>query len=97
MSIHDVTEDQIYHTLGRSKAPYFKPKEKEKPIEKPVPVKVIPSPEVDEFEKKLIEELNELNARVNEIQKTIKWYMILLFFVILVMSLAMLAGFILKR
>lgn len=93
----DVTEEQIFHTLGRGKALDFKPKEKPKPIEKPVPVKLIPSPEVDEFEKKLIEELNELNARVNEIQKTIKWYMILLFFVIIVMSLALLAGFILKR
>lgn len=96
MPNNNVTEDQIYHTLGRSKAPYFKPKEKEKPIEKPVPVKVIPSPEVDEFEKKLIEELNELNARVNEIQKTIKWYMILLFFVIIVMSVALLAGLVFK-
>ncbi len=92
----DVTEEQIFHTLGRGKALDFKQKEKQKPIEKPVPVKFIPSPEVDEFEKKLIEELNELNARVNEIQKTIKWYMILLFFVIIAMSLALLAGLVFR-
>lgn len=96
MSILDVTEDQIFHTLGRGRATDFKPKEKPKPAEKPVPVKIIQSPEVDEFEKKLIDELNELNNRVNEIQKTIKWYIIPLFFVILVMSLALLLGFVLR-
>lgn len=96
MSTHDMTEDQIFHTLGRARVQDYKPKEKQKPAEKPVPVKVIPSPEVDEFEKKLIDELNELNTRVNEIQKTIKWYIVLLFFVIIVMSLALLAGLILR-
>ncbi|MDD5474742.1 MAG: hypothetical protein PHU34_11450 [Candidatus Methanoperedens sp.] len=96
MSIHDVTEEQIFHTLGRGRATDFKPKDKPKPVEKPVPVKIIPSPEVDDFEKKLIDELNELNNRVNEIQKTIKWYIIPLFFVILALSLAMLAGFVLR-
>lgn len=96
MSILDVTEDQIFHTLGRGRAPDFKQKEKPKPVEKPVPVKIIPSPEVDEFEKKLIDELNELNNRVNEIQKTIKWYIIPLFFIIIALSLALLSGLILR-
>lgn len=78
MSIPDVTEDKIFRTLGKVKAPYFKPGEKSGPTEKPVPIKYTPSPEVDEFMKKLIEELNELNEGVNGIQKMIKLYMILL-------------------
>lgn len=32
MSILDVTEDQIFHTLGRGKDPNFKPIEKERPV-----------------------------------------------------------------
>ncbi len=36
MSITDVTEDQIFHTLGKGKDPNFKPIEKVRPIvEKP--------------------------------------------------------------
>ncbi len=36
MSILDVTEDQIFHTLGRGKDPNFKPIEKVRPVvEKP--------------------------------------------------------------
>jgi hypothetical protein len=32
MSILDVTEDQIFHTLGRGKDPNFKPIEKARPV-----------------------------------------------------------------
>lgn len=91
-----MTEDQIFHTLGRSKAADYKPKEKPKPAEKPVPAEIIPSPEIDEFKEKLIEEFNELNASVNEIRKAIKWYIIPLFFVIIVLVLVLLVGLVLR-
>lgn len=41
----------------------------------------IPSPQVDEFVKKLIEDLNELSTGVNGIQGMIKWFIIPLLFV----------------
>jgi hypothetical protein len=98
-SILDVTENQIFHTLGRGKLPQ-KPMEKLKPIEKQAPViekqaPVIfaPSPEIDEFMKKLIEELNELNASVNNIQKMIKWFVIPLFIVVLALLLVLTVRF----
>jgi hypothetical protein len=91
-SILDVTENQIFHTLGRGKLPQ-KPMEKLKPIEKQAPVIFAPSPEIDEFMKKLIEELNELNASVNNIQKMIKWFVIPLFIVVLALLLVLTVRF----
>lgn len=87
-SIVDVTEDQIYHTLGRGKLPQ-KPMEKLKPIEKQASVIFAPSPEIDEFMKKLEEELNELNSSVNNIQKMIKWFIIPLFFAVMALLLVL--------
>lgn len=132
MSILDVTEDQIFHTLGRGKDPNFKQIEKARPVlEKPKktytinqtirpmqtikpvqtvkttqtvtqprfvqaavepvePVKTVSPPQVDDSMKKLTEDLNELNNRVNGIQKLVKWYIIPQFVVVLALILALL-------
>ncbi|KCZ72089.1 hypothetical protein ANME2D_01491 [Candidatus Methanoperedens nitroreducens] len=129
MSILDVTEDQIFQTLGRGRDPNFKPIEKARPvISKPKktcsanhvakpgqqqakpqtaqavkvvlkpdmiePERSIPLPEVDEPVdnepvKKLVEELCELNNRVDGIQATVKWYIMPQFAVILILLLAL--------
>jgi len=44
-------------------------------------VEFIPSPGVDEFVKKLIEDLNELSMGVNGIERMIKWFIIPLLFI----------------
>jgi hypothetical protein len=103
MSILDVTEDQIFQTLGKGRDPNFKPIEKVRPaIVKPkktcsinqnvraAPVEkvtqpleqvvkpeiIVASPQNDDSVKRLTEDLNELNNRVNGIQKMVKWYVI---------------------
>jgi hypothetical protein len=117
MSILDVTEDQIFHTLGKGRDPNFKPIEKVRPVVvKPKktytlnqtprtvqtaktvqpqvqavvePVKLAPTPEVDESMKKLSAELCELNNRVCGIQKMVKWYVLPQFVVVLVLLLTL--------
>ena len=116
MSILDVTEDQIFQTLGKGRDPNFKPIEKARPaIVKPkktcsinqnvraapvakvtqpleqVVVKpeiIVASPQNDDSAKKLIEDLNELNNRVNGIQKMVKWYVIPQSVVVMVLIIA---------
>ncbi len=115
MSILDVTEDQIFKTLGKGKDPNFKPIEKERPVivkpkktymtdhnvraapavKEPPPVEtvvqpVVPVPPVqtDDSVKKLTEDLNALNNRVNGLQKMVKWYMVPQFVVVLILILA---------
>lgn len=115
MSILDVTEDQIFQTLGKGRDPNFKPIEKVRPvIVKPKktytlnnikttqsvktvqpqvqtvsqPVISVPSPQADDSVRKLTEDLNELNNRVEGIQKMVKWYIVPQFVVILVLVLA---------
>lgn len=115
MSILDVTEDQIFQTLGKGRDPNFKPIEKVRPaIVKPkktcsinqnvraAPVEkvtqpleqvvkpeiIVASPQNDDSVKKLIEDLNELNNRVNGIQKMVKWYVIPQSVVVMVLIIA---------
>ncbi len=122
MSILDVTEDQIFQTLGKGKDPNFKPIEKVRPViakpkktysikaakpeqnvqiqaVQPAPVvkaaesvstKVSISTQVDDM-KKLMENLSELNDRVNGIQKMVKWYIMPQFVVVLVLLFTLLA------
>lgn len=122
MSILDVTEDQIFQTLGKGKDPNFKPIEKVRPViakpkktysikaakpeqdvqiqaVQPTPVvkaaesvstKVSISMQVDDM-KKLMEDLSELNERVNGIQKMVKWYIMPQFVVVLVLLFTLLA------
>ncbi len=127
MSILDVTEDQIFKTLGKGRDPNFKPIEKVRPViakekktcsinqpVKPVqtvkttkiqpvlavqavsavvePVKSIQPEIAEDAVKKLTSDLNELNSRVNGIQRMVKWYMVPQFVVVLVL----LAAFLLK-
>lgn len=118
MSILDVTEDQIFQTLGKGRDPNFKPIEKVRPvIIKPKktytlnqtirtaqtvkaitpqavaavsePVKIVPSPQVDESMVKLTVQLNELNNRVNGIQKMVKYYIMPQFVIVLILLVAM--------
>ncbi|MCZ7357191.1 MAG: hypothetical protein O8C66_14795 [Candidatus Methanoperedens sp.] len=118
MSILDVTEDQIFQTLGKGRDPNFKPIEKVRPvIVKPKktytlnqtirtaqtvkaitpqavvavsePVKIVPSPQVDESMVKLTVQLNELNNRVNGIQKMVKYYIMPQFVIVLVLLVAL--------
>jgi hypothetical protein len=118
MSILDVTEDQIFQTLGKGRDPNFKPIEKVRPvIIKPKktytlnhtiktaqtvkvtppqavaavsePVKIVQSPQVDESMEKLTMQLNELNSRVNGIQKMVKYYIMPQFVIVLVLLVAM--------
>jgi len=118
MSILDVTEDQIFQTLGKGKDPNFKPIEKVRPVVakpkktysnpdlrtapvvkavQPVeqivkPVIAVPlSPQTDDSVKKLSEDLNELNNRIAELQKMVKWYVVPQFVVVLVLIIAILA------
>jgi hypothetical protein len=118
MSILDVTEDQIFQTLGKGKDPNFKPIEKVRPIivkpkktysnqnvraapvvktlqpAEPIvkPVIIVPSlPQTDDSVKKLTEDMNELNNRVEGLQKMVKWYMVPQFVVVLVLIIAILA------
>ena len=115
MSILDVTEDQIFQTLGKGRDPNFKPIEKVRPaIVKPkktcsinqnvraAPVEkvtqpleqvvkpeiIVASPQNDDSVKKLTEDLNELNNRVNGIQKMVKWYVIPQSVVVMVLIIA---------
>lgn len=44
MSILDVTEDQIFQTLGKGKDPNFKPIEKVRPVITPAPKKTYSAP-----------------------------------------------------
>ncbi|KAB2948040.1 MAG: hypothetical protein MPEBLZ_00242 [Candidatus Methanoperedens nitroreducens] len=115
MSILDVTEDQIFQTLGKGRDPNFKPIEKVRPaIVKPkktcsinqnvraTPVEkvtqpleqvvkpeiMVASPQNDDSVKKLTEDLNELNNRVNGIQKMVKWYVIPQSVVVMVLIIA---------
>ncbi len=115
MSILDVTEDQIFKTLGKGKDPNFKPIEKERPVvvkpkktyttnhtvktapavKEPPPVEavvqpIIPAPHIqtDDPVKKLSEDLDALNNRVNGLQKMVKWYMVPQFVVVLILILA---------
>lgn len=122
MSILDVTEDQIFQTLGKGKDPNFKPIEKVRPViakpkktysikaakpeqnvqiqaVQPAPVvkaaesvstKVSISTQVDDM-KKLMENLSELNDRVNGIQKMVKWYIMPQFVVVIVLLFTLLA------
>ncbi len=122
MSILDVTEDQIFQTLGKGKDPNFKPIEKVRPViakpkktysikaakpeqdvqiqaVQPTPVvkaaesvstKVSISMQVDDM-KKLMEDLSELNERVNGIQKMVKWYIMPQFVVVIVLLFTLLA------
>lgn len=104
MSILDVTEDQIFHTLGRGRDPNFKPIEKVRPvITKPEktytlnqpqavqaqPVISVPSSHADDSVAKLTSDLNELNNRVAGLQKMVKWYVVPQFVVVLVLLLAL--------
>jgi hypothetical protein len=118
MSILDVTEDQIFQTLGKGRDPNFKPIEKVRPvIIKPKktytlnhtiktaqtvkvtppqavaavsePVKIVQSPQVDESLEKLTVQLNELNSRVNGIQKMVKYYIMPQFVIVLILLVAM--------
>ena len=115
MSILDVTEDQIFQTLGKGRDPNFKPIEKVRPaIVKPkktcsinqnlraAPVEkvtqpleqvvkpeiMVASPQNDDSVKRLTEDLNELNNRVNGIQKMVKWYVIPQSIVVMVLIIA---------
>lgn len=113
MSILDVTEDQIFQTLGKGRDPNFKPIEKARPaIVKPKktynqnvraapvakvtqPLEQVVKPEItvlspqnDDSVKKLTEDLNELNNRVNGIQKMVKWYVIPQSVVVMVLIIA---------
>ena len=115
MSILDVTEDQIFQTLGKGRDPNFKPIEKVRPaIVKPKktcsinqnvraapvakvtqpleqvvkPEIIVASPQNDDSAKKLIEDLNELNNRVNGIQKMVKWYVIPQSVVVMILIIA---------
>jgi len=115
MSILDVTEDQIFQTLGKGRDPNFKPIEKVRPaIVKPkktcsinqnlraAPVEkvtqpleqvvkpeiIVASPQNDDSVKKLTEDLNELNNRVNGIQKMVKWYVIPQSVVVMILIIA---------
>ena len=113
MSILDVTEDQIFQTLGKGRDPNFKPIEKVRPaIVKPKktcsinqnvravakvtqpleqvvkPEIIVASPQNDDSVKKLTEDLNELNNRVNGIQKMVKWYVIPQSVVVMVLIIA---------
>jgi hypothetical protein len=114
MSILDVTEDQIFHTLGKGRDPNFKPIEKVRPVVvkpkktysnqnvKAVPVlksmqpvepivkpviTVTSLPQTDDSVRKLTEDMNELNNRVNGLQKMVKWYIVPQFIVVLVLIL----------
>ncbi len=117
MSILDVTEDQIFQTLGKGRDPNFKPIEKVRPVivkpkksytinhtttqavkaappqvvvaAAPEPVKPVPSPQVDESVTKLAVQLNEMNSRINTIQKMVKWYIVPQFVIVLVLVLAL--------
>jgi hypothetical protein len=118
MSILDVTEDQIFQTLGKGKDPNFKIIEKVRPVVvkpkktysnpnvraapvvkaiQPVepivkPMVAVPlSPQTDDSVKKLSEDLNELNSRVEGLQKMVKWYVVPQFVVVLVLIIAILA------
>jgi len=93
MSIPDVIEEKIFRTLGKAKAPAFKPAETLRPTEKPVPVEYTPSPEVDEFTQKLIDEMDELNESINGLQKMIKWYLITLFLAVIALMLTLIFRF----
>ncbi len=55
------------------------------------PVISIPSPQTDETVAKLTADLNELNNRVTGLQKTIKWYVVPQFVVIVVLIVAFVA------
>jgi hypothetical protein len=115
MSILDVTEDQIFQTLGKGRDPNFKPIEKVRPaIVKPKktcsinqnvraapaakvtqpleqvvkPEIIVASPQNDDSVKRLTEDLNELNNRVNGIQKMVKWYVIPQSVVVMVLIIA---------
>ncbi len=119
MSILDVTEDQIFQTLGKGKDPNFKPIEKVRPavvtpkktysinqkakavpvvkaapppVETVVqPVITVTSPQTDESVRKLTEDLNDLNNRVTGLQKTVKWYIVPQFVVVLILILVIIA------
>lgn len=116
MSILDVTEDQIFQTLGKGKDPNFKPIEKVRPVivkpkktytynqsvkttppvkvVKPVepviePVKTVQHIQDDDSIMKLSEEMNELNERMNGLQKMIKYYIVPQFIVVLILVLVL--------
>ncbi len=111
MSILDVTEDQIFHTLGRGRDPNFKPIEKVRPIIqtpkksytinklKPAitltqPVQVpaatsAPSPQFEDSMTKFNNDIIELNNRVSSLQRTVKWYIVPQFVVVVVVLLAL--------
>lgn len=116
MSILDVTEDQIFQTLGKGKDPNFKPIEKVRPViakpkktytsnqsvkttppvkaVKPVepviePVKTVQPIHEDDSIMKLSEEMNELNERMNGLQKMIKYYIVPQFIVVLILVLVL--------
>ncbi len=55
------------------------------------PVISVPSPQTDETVAKLTADLNELNNRVTGLQKTIKWYVLPQFVVIVVLVVAFIA------
>lgn len=101
MSILDVTEDQIFQTLGKGRDPNFKQIEKVRPVVyspkktygpaqpakapvAPEPVKIMPSPEIEEAISKLTAELSLLNRNVEGIQATIKLYMFMFTIALLV-------------
>ncbi|HIH44602.1 MAG TPA: hypothetical protein HA257_05875 [Candidatus Methanoperedenaceae archaeon] len=78
MSILDITEEQIFHTLGRGKDPNYKPIETVRPVAPAVPQvaqrpvkygKPVTSRESEDM-KKLTEEVHELNGRMSTLQKT---------------------------
>ncbi len=100
MSILDVTEEQIFHTLGKGRDPNFKQIEKVRPTITPPPkktyaapvkiptythtvkapaesIKHLPSPEIEEYIKKLTNELSDLNKNVSGIRSVIKLYLFL--------------------
>jgi hypothetical protein len=107
MSISNITEEQIFHTLGRGKATDFKPVIVKKAyIQKEEPVKEIikekpqletvkstdPLPqEMMESVKHLATNMSELTTNINVLQKFMKWIVFPQFIVILVILLALIA------
>ncbi len=57
------------------------------------PVISVPSQQTDERVEKLTADLNELNNRVTGLQKTIKWYVLPQFVVLVVLVVAIVAKF----